>query len=74
MRYVLFVCTHNAGRSQMAAAFFERHSSEDLRAESAGQGPVDAISNRSTTTSDQSRSTCRDGQPANSFAACINGT
>ena len=24
MRYVLFVCTHNAGRSQMAQAFFER--------------------------------------------------
>ena len=24
MRYVLFVCNHNAGRSQMAQAFFER--------------------------------------------------
>jgi protein-tyrosine-phosphatase len=24
MRYVLFVCTHNAGRSQMAQAFFEQ--------------------------------------------------
>ena len=24
MKYVLFVCTHNAGRSQMAQAFFER--------------------------------------------------
>jgi hypothetical protein len=23
MRYVLFVCTHNAGRSQMAQAFFD---------------------------------------------------
>ena len=23
MKYVLFVCTHNAGRSQMAEAFFE---------------------------------------------------
>ena len=24
MKYVLFICTHNAGRSQMAQAFFER--------------------------------------------------
>lgn len=43
MRYVLFVCTHNAGRSQMAQAFFERHAPADLRAESAGQEPADAI-------------------------------
>jgi protein-tyrosine-phosphatase len=43
MRYVLFVCTHNAGRSQMAQAFFDRHAPEDLRAESAGQEPADAI-------------------------------
>ena len=43
MRYVLFVCTHNAGRSQMAQAFFERHAPDDLRAESAGQAPVEAI-------------------------------
>jgi arsenate reductase len=43
MRYVLFVCTHNAGRSQMAQAFFERHAPADLRAESAGQAPAEAI-------------------------------
>lgn len=43
MRYVLFVCTHNAGRSQIAQAFFERHAPGDLRAESAGQAPADAI-------------------------------
>ncbi len=40
MRYVLFVCTHNAGRSQMAQAFFERHGPSDVRAESAGQEPA----------------------------------
>ena len=39
MKYVLFVCTHNAGRSQMAQAFFERHGPDDIRAESAGQQP-----------------------------------
>lgn len=43
MRYVLFVCTHNAGRSQIAQAFFERYAPADLRAESAGQEPADAI-------------------------------
>ena len=43
MRYVLFVCTHNAGRSQIAQAFFERHAPDDLRAESAGQAPAQAI-------------------------------
>ncbi len=43
MKYVLFVCTHNAGRSQIAQAFFERYAPADLRAESAGQEPADAI-------------------------------
>jgi arsenate reductase (thioredoxin) len=43
VRYVLFVCTHNAGRSQIAQAFFERHAPSDLRAESAGQAPAAAI-------------------------------
>jgi arsenate reductase (thioredoxin) len=40
VKYVLFVCTHNAGRSQMAQAFFERHAPADIRAESAGQEPA----------------------------------
>ena len=43
MRYVLFVCTHNAGRSQMAQALFERHAPDDIRAESAGHQPADRI-------------------------------
>ncbi|HEY2159784.1 MAG TPA: arsenate reductase ArsC [Solirubrobacteraceae bacterium] len=40
MKYVLFVCTHNAGRSQMAQALFERQAPEDVRAESAGSDPA----------------------------------
>ena len=40
VKYVVFVCTHNAGRSQMAQAFLERHAPEDVRAESAGQDPA----------------------------------
>jgi arsenate reductase len=39
VKYVLFVCTQNAGRSQMAQALFERHAPDDVRAESAGQQP-----------------------------------
>jgi protein-tyrosine-phosphatase len=43
MKYVLFVCNHNAGRSQMAQAFFEREAPSDVRAESAGSNPAAAI-------------------------------
>ena len=39
MKYVLFVCTHNAGRSQIAQALFERYAPDDVRAESAGSQP-----------------------------------
>ena len=39
MKLVLFVCNHNAGRSQMAQAFFEHLAPEDVRAESAGSTP-----------------------------------
>jgi arsenate reductase (thioredoxin) len=40
VKHVLFVCNHNARRSQMAQAFFERDAPEDLRAESAGSTPA----------------------------------
>lgn len=43
MKYVLFVCNHNAGRSQMAHAFFDRLAPDDLKAESAGSYPADAV-------------------------------
>ncbi len=43
MKYVLFVCTHNAGRSQMAQAFFERHAPAYIHVESAGQEPAGEI-------------------------------
>jgi arsenate reductase (thioredoxin) len=43
MKYVLFVCTQNAGRSQMAQALLERHGPPDVRAESAGDQPADAV-------------------------------
>jgi predicted protein tyrosine phosphatase len=31
IRCLLFVCNHNAGRSQMAQAFFERYRPEDVQ-------------------------------------------
>jgi arsenate reductase len=40
MKYVLFVCTHNAGRSQIAQALFERYAPDDIHAESAGSDPA----------------------------------
>jgi protein-tyrosine-phosphatase len=43
MKYVLFVCNHNAGRSQMAQAFFDRITPEDIRAESAGSSPASQV-------------------------------
>src|SRR5919197_3150307 len=43
MKYVLFVCTHNAGRSQIAQAFFEQCAPADVRAESAGDEPAEAV-------------------------------
>jgi arsenate reductase (thioredoxin) len=43
MKYVLFVCTQNAGRSQMAQALFETYGPPDVRAESAGAEPADRV-------------------------------
>ena len=40
MKTVLFVCVHNAGRSQMAAAFFDRLAGGQMRAVSAGTMPA----------------------------------
>ena len=40
---VLFVCVHNAGRSQMAAALLERHAAGRIRVRSAGSTPADEI-------------------------------
>ena len=40
---VLFVCLHNAGRSQMAAALFNRAAAGRARAESAGTTPGERV-------------------------------
>ena len=40
---VLFVCVHNAGRSQMAAALLDQHADGKVRVRSAGSDPAGAI-------------------------------
>jgi len=40
---VLFVCVHNAGRSQMAAAFLARHGGDQVVVRSAGSAPADDV-------------------------------
>ncbi|MBO4253269.1 arsenate reductase ArsC [Streptomyces griseorubiginosus] len=40
---VLFVCVHNAGRSQMAAAFLSHLAGERVEVRSAGSAPADAV-------------------------------
>ncbi|WP_200834262.1 arsenate reductase ArsC [Amycolatopsis alkalitolerans] len=40
---VLFVCVHNAGRSQMAAALLDHHAQGRVVVRSAGSAPVDSI-------------------------------
>ena len=43
MARVLFVCLHNAGRSQMSAALFERAAAGRHQAESAGTTPAERV-------------------------------
>jgi arsenate reductase (thioredoxin) len=43
MARVLFVCLHNAGRSQMSRALFERSANGRHQAESAGTTPVERV-------------------------------
>jgi arsenate reductase len=40
---VLFVCVHNAGRSQMAAAFLTSLAGDHVQVRSAGSEPADAV-------------------------------
>lgn len=45
---VLFVCVHNAGRSQMAAALLEKLADGRVRVRSAGTEPADEVHPRVT--------------------------
>jgi protein-tyrosine-phosphatase len=40
---VLFVCIHNAGRSQMAAALLDHHAAGRVRVRSAGSEPAETL-------------------------------
>ena len=43
VREVLFVCVHNAGRSQMAAALMDHYAHGQVHVRSAGSAPADSI-------------------------------
>ena len=43
MPNVLFLCVHNAGRSQMAAALLEHHGRGRVRVRSAGSAPAEQV-------------------------------
>jgi arsenate reductase (thioredoxin) len=43
MPEVLFVCVHNAGRSQMAAALLDHHGEGRVTVRSAGSAPADQL-------------------------------
>ena len=43
MREILFVCIHNAGRSQMAAAFVNQRGAGRVHARSAGSEPAEML-------------------------------
>ena len=40
---VLFICVHNAGRSQMAAALLAHHATARVQVRSAGSAPAQEI-------------------------------
>ncbi|QUH04245.1 arsenate reductase ArsC [Saccharopolyspora erythraea] len=40
---VLFVCVHNAGRSQMAAALLQHHARGEIAVRSAGSAPAETV-------------------------------
>jgi arsenate reductase len=46
---VLFVCVHNAGRSQMAAALLDRYAEGRVRVRSAGSAPAERVNPRVVT-------------------------
>jgi arsenate reductase len=46
---VLFVCVHNAGRSQMAAALLDHYAEGRLSVRSAGSDPADRVNPRVVT-------------------------
>ena len=43
MAHVLFVCLHNAGRSQMSRALFERAAGQSHSADCAGTTPAERL-------------------------------
>ena len=64
---VLFVCVHNAGRSQMAAALLDHHAKGRVRVRSAGSDPADTLNPAVVAAMARSASTC----PGSSPSRCV---
>ena len=63
---VLFVCVHNAGRSQMAAALLDHHAKGTVHVRSAGSAPGDKINPAVAAAMDEWGSTCPGSSPSRS--------
>ena len=61
---VLFVCVHNAGRSQMAAALLDHHAKGRVHVRSAGSAPGDQINPAVAAAMDEWASTCPGSSPS----------
>ena len=61
---VLFVCVHNAGRSQMAAALLDHHAKGKVHVRSAGSAPADQINPAVPRPRTSGASTCPGSSPS----------
>ncbi len=68
---VLFVCTHNAGRSQVAAGFLSHLSGGALIVESAGTAPAEALNPAVVTAMLEAGIDLRDEEPKQLFAEML---
>ena len=62
-RSVLFVCTHNAGRSQLAAGLLARYGGPGFEVTSAGTEPAEALTPAVVTAMLEERIDLRDQEP-----------
>ncbi len=60
---VLFVCIHNAGRSQMAAAYLTHLAGDRVEVRSAGSAPGDAVNPAAVAAMPRRASTCAPRSP-----------
>ena len=70
---VVFVCTHNAGRSQMAAGYLSHLSAGSIAVDSAGTAPADALNPAVIAAMLEEGIDLRDGEPKAVSAELLRG-